>query len=371
MKKLGLIVNPIAGMGGSVGLKGTDGIEILNRARELGAVPKAHNRAKQALEQLVDIKDQIEIITYPGEMGEFSVKECGFTPKVIGTIDKDSTSAADTENAAIEMKKMGVDLILFAGGDGTARNIYNAVELNIPCLGIPSGVKIHSAVYAQTPKKAGELASLYLQDKVVDIKEAEVMDIDEDAFREGRVIAKLYGYLKVPFEKRFVQNRKSGGVAGEQASLGRIAQYVVDTMEDEYVYIIGPGTTTRYIMEELGLDNTLLGVDIVYKKKLIAKDVTEKEILKHIEGKKAKIIVTIIGGQGYIFGRGNQQLSPDVIKQVRKENIIVIASRDKLNTIFGYPMLIDTGSEETNNMLEGYYKVVIGYEEFIAYKAKA
>lgn len=371
MKKLGLIVNPVAGMGGSVGLKGSDGLEILKRARELGAVPQAPKRTKQALEGISFLKDQIEIITYPGEMGENVARDCGFNTTVIGSIDQNITTPEDTQNAAMDMKKFGVDLILFAGGDGTARNIYDAVGVNIPVLGIPAGVKIHSAVYGQNPKRAGELAKLFLQDKVVELKEVEVMDIDEDAFREEMVIARLYGYLKVPFEKKFVQNRKSGGVAGERASLASMANYIIDTMLDDYIYIIGPGTTTRSIMDRLGLDNTLLGVDVVYKKQLVAKDVTEKELLKIIAGRKTKIIVTIIGGQGYIFGRGNQQLSPAVINQIQKENIIVVASRDKLNTIFGSSMLIDTGDNETNNMLEGYYRVVVGYEDFIMYRAEA
>lgn len=369
MKKLGLIINPVAGMGGSVGLKGSDGLEIQKRARELGAKPQALNRTIKALEQISSFKDQIEIITYPGGMGEDAAVACGFKPKVIGSIDKNNTTSDDTEKAAMDMKELGVDLILFAGGDGTARNIYDSINLSIPALGIPAGVKIHSAVYGQNPKKTGELLELFLQDKITEFIEAEVMDIDEDAFRDGRVVAKLYGYLKIPFEKRYVQNRKSGGTAGEKASLDRLANYIVDSMTDDYLYIMGPGTTTRTVMDKLGLNNTLLGVDVVYKKQLIAKDVTENELLKLMEGRRAKIILTIIGGQGHILGRGNQQLSPAVLRLVQKDNIILIASRDKLNTIFGSPMLIDTGDDDVNKMFEGYYKVVIGYEEFIAYKA--
>jgi predicted polyphosphate/ATP-dependent NAD kinase len=311
----------------------------------------------------------VEIITYPGEMGENAARACGFEPTVIGSIDKDNTTPQDTKNAAKDMKKLGVDLILFAGGDGTARDIYDSVGISIPVLGIPTGVKIHSAVYGQNPKRAGELISLFVQGKVVEFKEQEVMDIDEDAFRAGRVTARLYGYLKVPFEKRFVQSRKSGGIKTEEASLEGIAHYVIDSMSDDYIYVIGPGTTTRSIMEKLGLKNSLLGMDVVYQKKLLANDVSEEELLNLIKGKKAKIIITIIGGQGHIFGRGNQQLSPTVLNQVRKENIIVVSTREKLNTIFGSPMLIDTGDSETDNMLEGYYKVVVGYDDFIMYKA--
>lgn len=369
MKRIGLIVNPIAGMGGSVGLKGSDGLEILEKARALGAKPKSSLRAMQALRQISPLKDEIEIITYPGSMGEDEARACGFKPTVIGSIDRHNTTSQDTKNAARDMKNLNVDLILFTGGDGTARNIYDSIGADSPSLGIPAGVKIHSAVYGQSPTKAGNLVSLFLKDELIEFKEAEVMDIDEEAFRDGRVIARLYGYLMVPFEKKFIQNRKSGGTANESSALNSIANYIADSMSDDYMYIIGPGTTTRSIMDKLRLKNTLLGIDVIYQKKLVANDVTENELLDLITDKNVKIIVTIIGGQGYIFGRGNQQLSPAVIKQVKKENIIIVSSQDKLNTIFGSPMLIDTGNNKTDKMLEGYYKVVVGYKEFIMYKA--
>lgn len=369
MKKIGLIVNPIAGMGGSVGLKGSDGEDILKKAIELGAEPKSGLRTKKTLEKLNHLKDKFQILTYPGEMGEEPAVSSGFQPEVIGNIEKGNTKPEDTYNAAVDMKNEGVDLILFAGGDGTARNIYDAVGISIPTLGIPAGVKIHSAVYGQNPKRTGELIELYIKGKVIELKEVEVMDIDEEAFREGRVVARLYGYLNVPFEKEFIQTRKAGGIEGEEASLAGMANYIINTMEDDCVYIIGPGTTTKRIMDRLDLENTLLGVDLIENKEIIGEDVTEKEILSLIEGKKVKLIITIIGGQGYIFGRGNQQISPEVINKIGKENIIVVASRDKLNTIFGSPMLIDTGDEETNLNLEGYYRVVVGYEDTIIHKA--
>jgi len=364
-KKLGLIVNPVAGMGGRVGLKGSDGPEILQKAIELGAKPQSPKRAVQALQRLINLKDEIDLITYPDDMGENEARELGFSPVVIGSIIKGKTTPEDTQLAAKQMQEIGVDLLLFAGGDGTARNIYNAVEDQVVALGIPAGVKIHSAVYGQNPKSSGELAALFLQGKVKEVQEAEVMDIDEEAFRAGRVSAKLYGYLKVPYEKRYVQNLKSGGVAGEKATLEQIANYVIDNMDDDYYYIVGPGTTTRPIMEKLGLPNTLLGVDVVYRKKLVANDVNEQSLLKIIDGKKAKIVVTTIGGQGYIFGRGNQQLSPEVLKKVGKENIIIVSTRDKLNTNFGSPLLVDTGDEEVNDWLKGYYPVIVGYDDII------
>lgn len=367
--KLGLIVNPIAGMGGKVGLKGTDGPEILEKARKLGARPEAPTKATKALKELTSIKDELEIITYPGFMGESSAKDAGFDPKVIGD-KKDDTSPVDTEEAANKMIEMGVDLLLFAGGDGTARNIYNAVGDKLVVVGIPAGVKIHSGVYALHPRSAGELALAYLTDDQLSTKEAEVMDIDEEAFREGRVTAKLFGYMRIPFLRNLLQGQKAGGIETEEAALDGIAETIIDEMEDDKYYIIGSGSTLRPIMEKLELENTLLGIDIIKNKELVASDANEQEILEIIGDDKAEIIVTVIGGQGYIFGRGNQQLSGEVIKKVGKDNIRVAAPKNKLLSISGNALLVDTGDEEVNAMFNGYIKVLTTYETESVHKVK-
>jgi len=364
-KKLGLIVNPIAGMGGRVGLKGSDGQEIVNKARELGARPESPRRAVDALRNITRIKADVELITYPYEMGEDEAKECGFNPTVIGSIKRGRTTAQDTENAAREMLRLRVNLLLFAGGDGTARDIYDVIGDNIPSLGIPAGVKIHSAVYATSPKNAGDLATRYLEGESPDIRlrEAEVMDIDEPAFRENRLTARLYGYLKVPYERGLVQDAKAGSILGEEASMDIIADDIINNMSDDYLYVIGPGTTTRAILEKLGLKNTLLGVDAVYQGKLVGSDLNESQLLKMIAGKKVKIVVSVIGRQGYVFGRGNQQISAEVIKKVGKENIIVVATKNKILSLRGSPLLTDTGDDEVNQMLTGYIQVVSGLGE--------
>jgi len=369
-KKLGLIVNPIAGMGGKVGLKGSDGQEILNKARELGAKPESPRRAIETLKKITCVKDNIELITYPYEMGEDETRECGFNPVVIGSIKRGNTTSQDTENAAREMLRFKVDLILFVGGDGTARNIYNAIGESIPTLGVPAGVKMHSAVYATSPQNAGNLVVIYLKEKpsAIRLREAEVMDIDEQAFRENRLSAKLYGYLKVPYERSLVQSPKVGSASGEEAAVDAIASFVISNMQYDYLYIIGSGTTTKAIMKKLGLKYTLLGIDAVYQKKIVGLDINEEKLLKLIEGKKAKIVVTVIGGQGYIFGRGNQQISAKVIKKVGKENIIVIATTNKILTLQGNPLLVDTGDDEVNKMLTGYTKVITGLNEIVVLK---
>ena len=368
MKKVGWIVNPIAGMGGKVGLKGTDGVEILAKAIRIGATPESPRRAILALDRLAGLRDDLHFLTCPGEMGEKELTSSGFEYTVLGSITPDATTAEDTQNAAREMLAAGAELLLFVGGDGTARDIYSAVGGQIPVIGIPAGVKMHSAVFGTTPRNAGELARLFLRGKAVGTREAEVMDIDEDAFRDQRLSARLYGYLRVPFERKLVQSIKAGGTGEEDSAVRGIALDVVSNMEPDCAYIIGPGTTTREIMRVLDLPNTLLGVDVVLNKSIVASDVNEAELLEIIEGKPARIVVTIIGGQGYLFGRGNQQISDRVIERVGRDNIIVIASRAKLFALNGEPMLVDTGNDAINQRLCGYVKVTTGIKERLVYK---
>ena len=367
--KMGLIVNPIAGMGGRVGLKGSDGAEILQTARDLGATPIAPRRAVEGLMRLRNIRNEFELITYPGEMGADEAVECGFEPTVLGSIQSGATTAADTEAAARDLLRSGVNLLLFAGGDGTAVNIYRSIgTAGTPVIGIPSGVKMHSAVFAVHPKAGGDVALMHLTGKSRAVREAEVMDIDEQAFRDGRVSAKLYGYLNVPVVPTLIQSLKSGSRGGEKAYLEEIAHDIIDNMRDDCIYIIGPGTTTRTIMIELGLEYTLLGVDIIWRRKLIGKDVNEQQLLELIDEHKAALIVTPIGGQGFLFGRGNQQLSPAVIRIVGRENIVVIATLDKIIALEGRPLLVDTGDDSVDEMLSGYVRVTTGYNEQTVYR---
>ncbi|MHA2108237.1 MAG: ATP-NAD kinase family protein [Candidatus Hodarchaeales archaeon] len=367
-KKVGLIVNPIAGMGGRVGLKGTDGVEILEQARLLGAQPESHNRALIAIQKLLPIKEKIELITYPEEMGGIIAKKCSFQPTIIGSISKGKTTPEDTQRAAKDLLDLNIHLLLFAGGDGTARNIYDAIEGKVVTLGIPTGVKIQSAVFARNPTRAGELALAFLQERTHRVRETEVMDIDEDLFREGIVRAKLYGYLKIPYERAHVQSSKAGSPETESFAHQAIAEEIIENMETDYFYIVGPGTTTRAIMDKLQLANTLLGIDLIYNKKLIANDLNESKIVHYIQGKKVKLIITPIGGQGYILGRGNQQLSPDIIQKIGRENIIVIATRNKLNSLNGQPLLVDSGDKGVDELLCGYIGIITGYREKSIYK---
>jgi predicted polyphosphate/ATP-dependent NAD kinase len=319
---------------------------------------------------LASLTDQIEVVTYPAEMGEMEARQAGFEPQVIGQIIPDRTTAEDTRRAGAEMAALGVNLLLFAGGDGTARNVYEAIGLSIPALGIPAGVKIHSGVYATTPDRAAQLAAMVLKGNVRAYGELEVMDIDEEAFRQGRVSARLFGYLKVPLERRFTQGVKAASSNSEHEAkvIQSIAEQIVENMEANVLYVIGSGTTPRAVMELLGLPNTLLGIDAVLDGKLVAADLNETRLLELIGDRKSRIIVTPIGGQGYIFGRGNQQLSPEVLRKSGIENIIVAATPGKLASLQRRPLLVDTGDKAVDEMLKGYVRVITGYREEMVYK---
>jgi len=360
-KTIGFIVNPIAGMGGAVGLKGTDGKTILNKAISLGAKPIASQRAETFLSELYLAKKSLKLIVGAGCMGENQAKKCGFTCQVIGERKKETTSE-DTQNIAKEVVKAGVDLLVFCGGDGTTRDILKAVGMKVPVLGVPTGVKMHSALFAVSPQAAARVAISYLWGGLP-LREAEVMDVDEQAFREGRLSAELYGYMLSPYEPHLIQGNKlaSPMTESEVRNQAAIAIYIIEEMKPDIVYIIGPGTTTRTIGDLLDAKKTLLGVDLFQNKKIIANDVNEKQILDFISGKAAWIIVTPIGGQGFIFGRGNQQISPKVIRQVGLDNIVVIATKSKLDRLKS--LRVDTGDTELENELKAHeINVVTDYK---------
>ena len=371
MFRLGFIVNPLAGVGGSVALKGSDGQETVAKALSKGAELRAPERALRAIQVVAETirDDDVAFVTFPGSMGEDIVRQCGFEPQVIGVIDEGATTAEDTERAAKLMSEMDVDIILFVGGDGTARNICNALSERQPVLGIPAGVKMHSGVYAITPEVAGELICRLVRGELVDIRLQEVRDIDESAFRQGKVRARYYGELFVPEEGHFMQHVKSGGREVEAFVLQDIAASLIEEMEDDCLYIVGPGSTTRGFMEELGLDNTLLGVDLVKNHQLLAADVTADQIEQAIAESSGavKIIITPIGGQGLLLGRGNQQLTPSVITKVGRENMVVIATKTKITELNGRPLLVDSNDPALDKALAGYIPVITGYRDRILY----
>ncbi len=373
--KIGFVVNPFAGIGGAVALKGSDGKDIVAQALSRGAKPQAETRAKIAMQQISSTND-FTIFTAAGSMGENVLHALNLPYYVLYKVDDEAaderTTVEDTKNVIRLFVEKSVDLIVFAGGDGTARDVLDALlskrNASIAVIGIPAGVKIHSAVYATTPLHAGELINLILSGQPMSLHDAQVMDLDEQAFREGRVIAKCYGYLTVPVDDTRMQLIKQGGLNHQQIAVQEIATDIIESMEPDVFYVIGSGSTTAEIMNQLSLENTLLGIDIVCNQQLIASDVDEKTIIQTIKNYPAKMVVTVIGGQGHVFGRGNQQLSAKVIEQIGQENIIIVATNEKLRSLDKRPMIADTGDMELDKQLAGLYPVVSGYQQKTLYR---
>jgi predicted polyphosphate/ATP-dependent NAD kinase len=358
LKRIGLIVNPYAGIGGRVGLKGSDGEETRQKALEMGAVPQSPSRTVEALRHLSS--SEFKLITYPRDMGENEAIQVGITPTVIGKVAEVS-SAEDTRSAAEKMLDLGVDLLVFAGGDGTARDVYSVIGEKLRVLGIPTGVKIHSGVFALNPRAAGELLHRFINDQGVSFKLAEVMDIDEEAYRSNSLQASLYGYMHTLYAEEYIQSSKESSGPSNEVVIQGIATEISEKMVPDTFYILCPGTTVKPIADRLGISKTLLGVDVVKDRKLIASDVNEKQLLSVITGNKAKLVVTVIGGQGFVFGRGNQQISPDVIRLIGRDNIIIVATPEKLASLKGHPLRVDTGDTVLDDELKGYYRVHTGY----------
>lgn len=370
--KIGLIINPVAGIGGPVGLKGSDGANIQKLALLKGGTFKSNEKTKVALKVILEEKENISFITGSGAMGENILNTLQFNYKVINE-HKERTSSEDTEILAKKMKDLKVDLLVFSGGDGTARNIYNAIGLSIPCIGIPAGVKIHSAVYANNPKDAGIAILQYIKkNNSTSFMDSEVMDIDEEKFRNNIVEAKLYGYLKVPYFKNLIQQSKASNKFGEFDIDGITAEVEdrINIDKKDTCFIFGTGSTTFNILNNLGFKGSLLGVDVLYNEKLIIKDGTEKEIFEFINGKKIVLIITVIGGQGHLFGRGNQQISPRIIRLIKKENMWIVSTADKIYNLPGNTLRVDTSDEKLDEELSGYYKVIVGWQEQIVCRVK-
>lgn len=363
--KIGFIVNPIAGMGGKVGLKGTD--NVLNQAIKLGAKPVAPIKAEETIAEFISkfSKDKIQWFTCSGQMGEDELKKAGIKNiEIVYKSASKNTASKDTKEACKKLLEKGVDLILFCGGDGTARDVFDAVNSKLPILGIPSGVKMHSGVFGINISASAKMLHEFIN-KHLTIGDVEIMDLDEDKYRKGEWNIKLFGIAKGIVEPTYVQVGKATfeSVSDDQIK-DELAEHIEDEIESnpDFLYLFGSGGTIDYIAKKLGIKNTLLGIDAVYNKKLVAKDLNEEGILKLLEKyQKAKVILSPIGAQGFILGRGNLQLSPKVIKKIGLDNIIVISTPSKL---LSTPFLrVDTGDKKLDQLFikKEFLMIVIGY----------
>lgn len=362
--RIGLILNPLAGIGGPTALKGSD--NVAEEAFARGAVSQVENRVQTVLDALSPYRENIVLLTVAGVMGGNLCQRLGWEAELIDVLVPQKTSAKTTKASAVKLQKIGVDLLVFAGGDGTARDIFDTLVDGQVVLGIPCGVKMHSSIFANNPNSAAMIIASMAKGELLGLMRAEIRDIDESAFRQGLVRSQFYGECWVPEELRRMQAVKSGGQIDELV-IEDIAAGVIDVMEEDCYYFIGSGTTVAAVMGQLELQNTLLGVDVINNKQVVFNDADEKQLFELASSNKktrCKMLITVIGGQGHILGRGNQQFSPRVVEAVGIENIIIIAGDAKLNDV-NNQLIVDTGNPGLDQKLSGYRRVINGYESSV------
>jgi len=367
---VGLIVNPVAGLGGAAGLKGSD----FPNVRELTAdrEPVSPGRARDAMNELARSSNNLVVVAAGGEMGEAAARDARLKVVTVPHPEKKPTTAADTRLAAKAIVKSGAEVLLFVGGDGTAVDIFEAVGASIPVLGIPSGVKMHSGVFALSPRAAASVVRAYLDAASPSVAMGEVLDVDEDLYRAGRILPRLRGMMRVPSGPRLVQPPKGRGMVPDHVQVRMLAEAVARAMDPESTYVFGPGSTTAAVLESLGIPGTLLGVDVVRNRHLVAGDVDDRALAQAITG-DAKVVVSPIGGQGFVFGRGNQQISPDVLRRAGREGLLIVSTEDKLIGLGGLPLRVDTGDRELDGSIagNGYIRVLTGPDAWMVYPIEA
>ncbi len=365
--RIGFLINPVAGMGGRVGLKGTD--DVVEEAMRRGAVPVAHKRAAEALAALaarlgeLPMPPFIDWITCSGDMGADALRDAHFDWASCVYEARRGTSAVDTRAAVERILKERVDLILFCGGDGTARDICKVTGEDTPILGIPSGVKMYSGVFGVTPEKTAEVLLGFLQG-TLQTSTADVLDLDEELYRRGEWAVRLYQTASTPYEPALTQSAKMLIDAGSDAEIKReIADYTAERIAaaPDTLFLLGPGSTLQQVGQSLEIDKTLLGIDAIADGKQIARDVNEQEILALLDAYgSCTLVLSPIGAQGFVLGRGNLQISPDVVRRIGREKLIVLATPAKLART---PVLrFDTGSPALDRALagNGFFPVITG-----------
>ncbi|MFT4769081.1 MAG: putative polyphosphate/ATP-dependent NAD kinase [Glaciecola sp.] len=366
--RIALVVNPIAGIGGAAGLKGSDG-DLSARALELGARPVVAQRVRAALAELTQLATPLVWYAADEDMGAALLRETGAIPQILYRPQRPS-NAMDTQRAAALAADEGVDLLLFAGGDGTARDILAAVGERLVVLGIPAGVKMHSAVFAVTPRTAGAAVRRFLEAGAPERFCARREVMDREFLDDGQPAASpnLHGYLKTLQMPSLVQAAKStvggGGDGAVLAALPRLAQEIsgVD------LAILGPGATLLALKQSLGCEGTLLGVDIFARGRCVVRDASEAQVWDAIEGQpqgegqnaSRLLALGVIGGQGFLLGRGNQQLSARVLREIAPTQIRILASAEKLAGLPQATLYVDTGDDAVDDMLAGYLPVITG-----------
>ncbi len=364
-RRIGFLINPIAGMGGRVGLKGTDG--VVEKAQQLGAQPVAPDRAAQFLKAFLRLhseSDELEWVTCPEPMGARELLEVGITPEVVPMELDTETQAEDTRRGIELFCEREVELIVFVGGDGTARDILDALgeSKDVLVLGVPAGVKMYSGIFAVSPEAAAGVVVDWLKGET-SVEPFEIMDANEEAIRSDQFSIELYGYLQGPLVPARMPGAKftSPTTVNERENQEAVARTIIEDMVEGDTYILGPGSTVRAVAEQLGIEKTLLGVDL-YQKGEVHLDVNEQQLLELVpDFLHTWIIVSPIGNQGMLFGRGNQQISPNIIRRIPPEQILVVATHSKIGSLAERGLHVDTGDTNINKLLSGYIRVLVDY----------
>lgn len=365
--RLALIVNPYAGIGGEAALKGSDA--AIAQALAYSDKLRTPERCLRFLQALQHDLLNIDFVTGSGIMGEDYLKQLGASIVYVYPIVSQPTTAADSKTLANNLVEQKPDMLIFVGGDGTARDMVDSVGLSVPCLGVPGGVKMQSAVFAISPEAAAEVVKQLLQGELLRIAEQDVRDIDEQALRTGRVQSRYYGSLLVPAEAEWVQALKQGSIVDDSLILDEIAEHLTDIMwDEEKLMLAGPGSSIAYWMQSLQLPNTLIGFDAIKNGELIQADLTANDILQLMEEHPdLYVVITPTGNQGFLLGRGNQQLNPSVIKKLNKSQWLIIASQTKLHSLEKKPLLVDTNDVKLDQAFAGLYPVITGWRHQVLY----
>ncbi|MGC3995527.1 MAG: ATP-NAD kinase family protein [Propionicimonas sp.] len=352
------MVNPVAGLGGPAGLKGSDGAAIQALALQRGSRSRAQERAERMLQVVAAAVPDAAIVTAGGPMGATAVSAAEL--RAVVTFDPPPhTDARDTRSAVVDLVDAGAGLVLFVGGDGTARDVAADLPRGVPILGVPAGVKMYSSCFATGPETAGAIAARWLAGELP-VRTAEVLDVDEDALREGVVQPRLHALVEIPEVPGRTQARKAATPGSEAAAVAAAARGMARRLEPGVRYLLGPGGTIAELGRQLGLDLSPLGVDVVLDGRLVVRDASEAELFAQVAAGPARALVTVIGGQGFVLGRGNQQLSPRVIGALGTDPLLVVATEQKLIELAGRPLLVDTGDRGLDAALSGHVRVVTG-----------
>jgi predicted polyphosphate/ATP-dependent NAD kinase len=365
--RLAFVVNPVAGLGGRVGLKGTDG--VADEALRRGAQPAAPARAARMLTRLWARIDagglpEPDFLTAAGSMGEDVLRAAGFTRILPLHVPGAATSADDTRAAVRSARALGAQLVVFVGGDGTARDVAEAAEGRVPITGCPAGVKMHSAVFALDPEGSGDIVADFLEGMASEV-EAELLDVDEEAYRRGVWRVKLFAAARTLDEPLYRQLGKGTmEEVSDEEQKRDIAEDLRDRMQraPHALWLLGPGSTLEAVARLAGRPKSLLGFDALVGGQLAGRDLGEAGILRLLaQHAEAWLVLSPIGAQGFVLGRGNQQASPDVVRRVGLERLLIVATPQKLRST---PLLhVDTGDPVLDAELRarGHLPVLLGW----------